>query len=375
MPHVGNLLVDFIFDEKVKSIVDLGCGSGSLTVPASLRWPDAEITTVDIDGDCEICRSDLLPTSRHQHLQMNVLTPDLRTRLPADFDLALCNPPFIKLPWIPWYAQIVEGTPFEKLVESKSLVSAEVMFIAQNIELLKERGLLALILPDTLVSGLKSREFRKTLLENFGIDAVVQLPRGSFSKTEARSFLLVVRKLKSKEPTVPLYNYDAVTGKSDAIIISKAEGVHRLDYRYYTNSPREKSARTLSDIGAVVNRGNITAASARDRGVKVFHTTDFASDLLNFDEAEQALGCEAATAGDILLARVGRSLHLKVAKIVSGSVLVTDCVYIIRTPKTYQDAVFRRLRSDEGAMKLKNLSRGVGAAHLPKSELMSFPIL
>jgi type I restriction enzyme M protein len=78
--------------------------------------------------------------------------------------------------------------------------------------------------------------------------------------------------------------------------------------------------------------------------------------------------------GDILIARVDRKLHEKVAIVVGGEAALTDCVYRVKLPKESQQLAFRALRSSEGASRLLAISKGVSARLLGKADLLDMPL-
>lgn len=113
----------------------------------------------------------------------------------------------------------------------------------------------------------------------------------------------------------------------------------------------------------------------------VFHTTDFPGDgsaELAFPvHGEGALGAYRGTvaeAGDILIARVDRTLHRKVGIVRAGRAAITDCIYRVRVAEEARDAVLRALRSDQGADALSRAARGVGARVLNKRDLERLPL-
>ena len=81
-----------------------------------------------------------------------------------------------------------------------------------------------------------------------------------------------------------------------------------------------------------------------------------------------------ARRGDILIGRVGRNLHEKVAFLRDGPYAISDCVYRLR-PRTHHAASLARyLTSAEGKAALASTASGSGARHLSKAELLKMPI-
>ncbi len=76
-----------------------------------------------------------------------------------------------------------------------------------------------------------------------------------------------------------------------------------------------------------------------------------------------------ARAGDILVGRVGRNFEEKVCIVKSGTVAVSDCIFILRVAPEHQDAVFTYLKCGLGREALSFSSHGVGAKFLTTDAL------
>ena len=79
---------------------------------------------------------------------------------------------------------------------------ADLLFLAQNLRLLRRNGKLGLILPDGLITAEKFGRVRQALLRQHLIEQVVQLPRGVFKGTEAQTYLAVLSKMAGETEQV-----------------------------------------------------------------------------------------------------------------------------------------------------------------------------
>ena len=63
-------LLDYLPSERpFKNILELGCGTGNLTVLIAERFPDASITTVDVSADSlQSCRERIVDRDRFEFL-------------------------------------------------------------------------------------------------------------------------------------------------------------------------------------------------------------------------------------------------------------------------------------------------------------------
>lgn len=169
-------------------VVDLASGQGSLTLAASSRWKHSSFITVDVDK----WASKSLPrqleeqgfAGQHSHHQWDALSGSNAIwlkRLRGRVDAALCNPPFQISTWQSHFEEILSHAGLVKALPATSSVDAAVLFLAQNLNLVKPGGYIAIIVPDALVSADRYRELRKELLKSHRVLKSIRLPRGAFA--------------------------------------------------------------------------------------------------------------------------------------------------------------------------------------------------
>jgi trans-aconitate 2-methyltransferase len=84
-----------------KSVVDLGCGPGTLTVTLAKRWPDADVIGVDSSGEM-ITQAE----SEGALDRLKYVCADLRSWLPAESpDVVVAN---AVLQWVPGHLALIE---------------------------------------------------------------------------------------------------------------------------------------------------------------------------------------------------------------------------------------------------------------------------
>ena len=95
---IAELLVDGGFDywlrESTQAVLDLCTGNGSLAVLAALVFPEVQVDAADISADAlAVARINI---ERHQlHERVQLVESDGLQNLPAQYDLILCNPPYV----------------------------------------------------------------------------------------------------------------------------------------------------------------------------------------------------------------------------------------------------------------------------------------
>ncbi|MEE4093650.1 N-6 DNA methylase [Pseudomonas viridiflava] len=375
---ISSLLVSLMDTADATNILDLGCGLGSLSFAASKRWNDAKIFSLDIENRHQFLS---VENQNRHHVVGDALLFDLPNTLgvtEGSIDLAVCNPPYIKPDWRDEFQQVSEQIGICKYSSITKICSSEVLFLAQMIRMLKSGGEAGVILPDGIFTAEKFCNFREFLLKEHCVKKVIQLPRKIFRRTEAQTHILIFNKTAYERDSEAIELRTILkTGKlSPAISISAADGVHRLDYSYHSRS-KKKIPLLGSELQtfAEIKRGKQSSIQVRKLEYATVHTTDLTgadpnysllgeTDLLDLDSTKYLV----ARPGDILIARVGRNFFKKIAYIVSGYAVVSDCLFVIRTDKSSKK-IFKHLSSKEGQSKISDLSYGVAAAQMSMKQL------
>lgn len=379
--EVGALLTREIGPLLPRSVLDLGSGEGSLSSAVAWKWPQAPITTVDVDPTCvEDLHAALLAAGceQHQHRTLDVLDFGLPEAFAEHrFDLAVCNPPFYRPDWKREFADILREADLESACASRAEVTAEILFLAQNLRLLEDGGTVALIVPDGLATGWRALAFRKALLSNHSLRTVIQLPPYSFLDTEAYCFILILEKgRRSPANVIKLLRLEDTGDVSDPIFIEPNLAEVRFDHAYHQVAlSAPNGATSLRQLGADIRRGSLSTVQRKAANSFVFHTGDFptVSGSINLGVDVPVIADKKlviAEPGDILMARVDRELHEKVTLVASGRAAITDCVYRIRLPEKHRESAFNALTSTEGRRRIQAATKGVGARLIGKGELL-----
>lgn len=382
---VGQLLAEQLGSLNPARVVDLGAGEGSLSASVVARWPTAKIVTVDIDPSTNASlhkKLEEVGCDEHTHFVHNALDPSLPDLVGANgsFDLAVCNPPFFRPPWSRDYADILQSAGMEDACGSVAEVTAEILFLAQSLTLLGDGGKLAIIVPDSLITTDRAKNFRKALLCNHAVEKVIQLPLNSFLETDAQCFIIILDKGGNSAEGVQLINVDADHVFSEPFVVNFEDAIERLDFNFHVlQQNRSGRYTTLRELGAEIYRGSISTVERKTAYYPVFHTSDykFVSDgkiELPVSNNLHHFGKIVAAAGDILMARVDRNLHEKIGIVTVGSAILTDCVYRIRVPEGARHPAYAALLSETGRANLRARTKGVGARIIGKADLLDMPL-
>ncbi len=393
-PLVSRSLVGRIETAKPKLVLELGSGSGSLCIAAANRWQDANLVTVDVDcAPRRLYTGKADPRPKHTHFVHDVLDVALSDRIGlrlGSVDVALCNPPYIRPRWKSDFGKILEDAGLSGSLGSLLDAGADLLFLAQNLRLLRKSGKLGLILPDGLIAAERFRRVRQTLLRQHLVEQVVQLPRGVFKGTEAQTYLVVLAKSEGETGQVLVKQMCADGRLSGPIQVGQDAAVNRLDYSFYASRsalcrPGGDGNMQMSLRQAVTDvvRGSICSSKIQFFPTPVFHLSDFSEPLgekavrvvpksfaLGPRAAKRVAHCaHLAMPGDILLARVGRSLADQVALVVHGPCVISDCIFALRATDEHRELLYRFLDSEMGRLALGSSAHGVAARFMSKSNL------
>lgn len=395
---VSSTLVNAMECLKPKVIVELGVGKGSIAFEAAKKWNSAKFITVDADRSAMTHLGGLSNSGKHTHHVQDALDDSLAERIGLDFgtvDVGLCNPPYVRPKWRDSFGKILEQAGLSGSLSSVHDAGADLLFIAQNLRLLRKFGKLGLILPDGLITGEKYQGVRSVLLKDHLVEQVVQLPRKVFSKTEAQTYLLVLSKYGGETQSVALKTMGMDGQLSTAIHIASDEAKRRLDYSFHLSGRSEAQKvhpkQLHVSIGEVTQglvRGSLCSSQLESVGLPVFHLGDFPTHgrgkvapaiPSKFTQSKKALAnlpqnIKIAEKGDILIARIGRNLQDKICNVNRGGCVISDCVYALRVAPPHREAVMAYLTSAGGRKAIEATSHGVGAKYLSRSDLLSLKL-
>ncbi|VVM63642.1 N-6 DNA methylase [Pseudomonas fluorescens] len=384
---VASLLISSMELATPGTVVDLGAGNGALVTEAANQWAAERYLTVDIDEQADSGRLPILRGPSFVHFTGDALDLRLSDRIGLDWGqacAAVCNPPYIRPVWQEHFGNILEEVGLSHVLPEAKNAPAGILFVAQNLRLLKSGGKLGLILPDGLITGERFESFRRALIENNSLEQVIELPRNIFHKTEAQTHIVVLSKNGRQKPTVISRKLEPTGCLSEILNIPSDAAISRLDYSHHaqktSKKTRKKTKRKLGDLISSVNRGSHSSSSRKTVNLPIFHTTDLAdyeSDIpssftVSQSDAE-ALGGRYARTGDILVARVGRNLSRKIVLVKNGPVLITDCFFVL-APSIASEDVLQLLISNFGRAHLDNISQGVGARFITAARLLDLEL-
>jgi type I restriction enzyme M protein len=374
----SKLLVDSLTTRNPKQVLELGTGKGALIKCVLDRWESTKITGIDIDKynvnhvknefpSVKILMVDGL--SRHLSKKINIEINSV--------DLAICNPPYINLKKNEFISEIIRKSLLGNPKDYKR-ITADLVFLANNLIYLKNGGELGIILPDGLITSHEFKVFRQSLIRNHSLKAVVELPIKSFIKTEAKTFILILRKgnLSKKNYPVRISKSNDKGEIVENLIINSNKLLDRMDFKFHSWSKLTNNlGLSLTELKVEIKRGKQSKKTLKNSCLPFIHTSEIIASKNNKIAAKIELSDfdgVYAEKGDLVMTRVGRSGLGKISRITEGKILISDCVYRIRGCEHVLNCIWEDFSSEIGQNWVKALSRGVCAKIISKTDLMAY---
>ena len=89
-------LIDFVIEKPVKSVLELGTGSGAIAVTLACEWKEVHVTATDISEDA-ISMAKINTEKFNVQNKIHFLKSDWFETVRGSFDLIISNPPYIGL--------------------------------------------------------------------------------------------------------------------------------------------------------------------------------------------------------------------------------------------------------------------------------------
>lgn len=259
----------------------------------------------------------------------------------------------------------------------------DLYFMLESLSRLKRPGEAAFIVASPIVQDPALASFRETLIDSASEVECYELPHKTFDKrAEVQSFLLIARfgarggaRVISGRLAGPEFQITQTRQ------LTREAAIHRLDLAHHEfldfnqALTRRNDFTTLAQLGASICRGSRSRHEFEAIELEHFHTTDFP---LGGGDVSFGRGVrrefQMATAGHILVSRVGSRCIDRTAIVVKGQRAFTEAVYRIVVPESARTATFDWMSSEDGKAWRRQAALGSCAKHLTVSSLMAMPV-
>lgn len=384
--EVADFIVSFAskhIENNAGAGCDPACGDGVFL--KSLKKEGFEPFGIDIDPSIkEFIRDDL-----RQYVQIG---NGLELKEKKDFDIVVGNPPFSSK-----YGR-VKGPILKNfdLGRGRKSQAIEILFLEKFIKLCKTGGVIGIILPHGIFSGIKQSYVRDYIKKHLTIIAIFSLPRNIFrnGKTTSKTCILIGKKTKSIEKRKILFgvfkNLKEIKHKyfENAILDFPEEFLY--PEFYLDKNPILTKFPKLKEFHVEIKQGRTKYGKEREfsqKGIPFIsaktvmpYGIDFSKDR-KFVQANSPMDYKSAhvEVGDLVFVRVGVGCIGRAAVITTEEEkgIADDWIYILRVKDKRLSPYYLAFWLQTPTMKkeIKRLARGVGTITIPISLLKEIPIL
>lgn len=359
--HISDLVTRLIKIRSPQTCLELSAGEGALLESIKKKFPAIHCTTFDIDPKNVNVLRKKFPTDLHfcvdaagKHCQ-SILTS-------KEFDIAVCNPPF-SMTMVDDIAHNYLKINFGDIYSKSKKIRSEILFLAINLTYIRNGGTLALIVPELIIKGFSFEKLRGILSKSFSLKYLIECDHKSFSKTEAKTYVIILeKKAPSKNRK---YKYIRINRSIEIVHEEK------LDLSTFVQKQKKKQIKSNS---YEIFRGTLSGKECKSSGKNYLHTTNMVADLEKITLEESILNCneKAIIAGDIIIARVGSRVIGKTNIIANGSALISDCLFSIRFKNDKDKNKFLDHWAKNKNEWLINHATGTCAKHITMANLSSY---
>lgn len=223
-------LLDLLPKGNYRRILDPSCGTGEFLLSAHERYPSAEIVGWEIDPVLARLAKNVAPFAQ-THRRDALEIPDNERE---SYDLVIGNPPYFE--WKP-DSQVRER--FQHVISGRPNIFA--FFFAIGLDLIREGGILAYVVPQSMNNGAYFRSLRQHIVSRGGVVALEPLEdQDLFQDAQQTVMLLVVEKGRRSS---------RFTFQRNGIVIFSPDPT-RLERAF-------KGKVTLGELGYAVRTGSI----------------------------------------------------------------------------------------------------------------------
>lgn len=306
--NVALPLVKMIKFKTNSNVIDICCGSGNLLQAAKNVKNTLFCSGVDIENNLLESNIDIVKNDGRRFALEHV----------GEYDYALANPPFGQTNSAE-YSDALFRDSYE-LIRSSRL---EIEMLIANLIILKENGILLIILPSTIVTGVSTINIRKCLAKNHFISAIIDLPLNAFYPEKIKCSALIVEKKARVNKETKTYQMDESYEIVKQCSIGYNDMINGIWYKkIYKNTPEFN-----------IKQGSISSQDFADVGEEVLHTGKRCiswNPTIRYAQLSPNRSYTMVEDGDIIISRIGASAGQK-CLYTGKQKYISDCLFVIKT--------------------------------------------
>lgn len=318
---VAEFLINQLNIKKPYDAIDICCGSCNLLSAAKKRWNNIKLVGVDII-DLELNGIEYIKCDGRKYALENK----------NKYSLILANPPFDYLEKKSEYLNLFDEIPFK--YETSRL---EIEMLFANLFMLKDDGVLLIIMPNTFVLGETHSKIRKYLASEYSVRKIFFLPDNTFGATNISSCALVLEKDKKNHRYTNILH---LKNNDDCYCVFNHE---RISYKDMKNGNWNlKPIIREPSFNIRIKRGNTSSHFFSDRGEDILHISRVAEDWSPTIRHVSKVNDNPVYAenGDIIVSRIGKSAG-SWYKYTGNKVLVSDCLFVIKEHSDFIEGLLK----------------------------------
>jgi SAM-dependent methyltransferase len=275
----GEVMAGWLYEKPTELVLDPGCGSGGLLIPAARHGKRHEAKLLGLDLD-PLAISMLAANARLRGMNDVVgrQTNFLLDELPEAPTAIICNPPYSRHHVIPTAEKLAIHDGFEKRlgVRFNGLAALHVLFLVRALEVAADGARIAFITPSDWLDVGYGKKIKEFLLARAQVDAIVLVEESHlfFDGVLTTAAITLIRKTTpADEPTTviriggdptrtkPQHIVDGVAGRLtlDGIPIESVR--LNAQAKWSRPKPQRRSGAKLGSV-ARVRRGIATGANS-----------------------------------------------------------------------------------------------------------------
>lgn len=352
------VLLEHLPPQKIRSVVDISCGSFNLLKAALRKFPQAKCVGVDIeeqnlDNAGRICfiKQDGRVFAKEQQ------------RNKKCFDLIVTNPPFGRLKSDERIFQNEQSAILCSRYECEMMYANEL--------LAHEDTQMIAFLPVTFVEGDLYIKYRRKIAQSFDVHTLVRLPENVFSKGDIRAYAIILTKAAVPKNDITRIGVADRTEKSWSVTYTGSITRKSILNGVWRSDDTNANTHTKVKVDSIF-RGNISSASFSSTGTKVLHCSSI------FDKGcWKPLQCYCTNHplsnekyvhdGDIIVNRIGKSAGFW-TKYHGETQLISDCLIVIRGGEQVEEHLQQHSANGRIMVPIK----GVATKYISISDLISY---
>ncbi len=355
--YLARAILDIIPEIKIRSIIDICCGSWNLLYAGMEKYPEAVITGVDVDKESE----------KHKIEKANFNFMDGREFAKNEYnegktyDLILSNPPFGSISDNERkYASHEEKEQYYSHLINRRY---ECEMMQANMLLAHEKSILLFILPCTFVAGDSYQLARRQIAKDYSVVAIINLPDTTFERGRINTFAIILQKTVNEKAT------DIYEATNDGVWNLKKI---RTSQRKEIENGNWWLGKSKSEENAVkIIRGNVSSNSFCNMGQTIFHCAakkdrKWLPSVRYYNEDESKKKSIKANKGDAIINRIGRSAGYWYVND-QDNVSISDCLLVLKITKETMLDVLKKNSDSDGRLLIP--LRGVTTSYVTAEDV------